>query len=195
MAINNGRVRIAGHSYSLWIWGERPVAYATNVTHTSPQPLAQAVAIQPLNYIRPVEIVTGRAIGPGELSMTVTELYGYKPWEHLAGSFSGDLIHDLADVFHKMQREYTEHGGTEPNSRPIRFVRVIRPPGRGIHLERYFNIRITDVREDENVSIETLQNTFAVTIQYTHKKRVTVAGAEIQDPGTDPINIPDPRAY
>lgn len=191
MSVTDPRVRVAGHSYSLWLWGETPVAYCTNVSHTSPQPLASAVAVQPLNYVRPAEIVTGRAIGPGEISMTVTELYGHKPWQHLGGSFDGD-IEDLADVFHKVQKSLTEFGAT-----PIRFARVIRPPQGGVWVEKYYGIRVTDIREDENVSVETLQNTFGMTIQYTHKKRVGnggQAGFSGALPG-DPINIPDPRVY
>lgn len=193
MAIVDPRVRVAGHSYSLWIWGQSPVAYCTNVRHTSPQPLAAAVAVQPLNYVRPAEIVTGRAVGPGEISMTVTELYGVKPWQHLGGSFQNeDTIQDLADVFHKVQRDLTEFSNT-----PITFVRVIRPPGGGVFLEKYYGIRITDIREDENVAVETLQNTFDITIQYTYKRRRgngSEAGLTSALSG-DPQNIPDPRVY
>ena len=184
------RVRITGHAYTLWIWGETPIAYATNVTHTSPQPLAQAVDIQPLNYVRPVEIATGRAITRGELSMTVVELYGYKPWQHLGSSFAGTLVQDLADVFHKMQREYTEWG-----SDPIRLARIIRPPGGGVYVEKYYNIRILDVREDENVTTDSLQNQLQVTVGYTHKRALDIANAGIGSQPPDPLNIPDPRIY
>lgn len=193
MAITGSpRVRVTGHAYTLWIWGGNPIAYATNVTHTSPQPLAQAADVTPLNYIRPAEIVTGRAIGRGEITMTVTELYGHKPWNHLGGSFNGNDIRDLADVFHKFQREYTEH--TPENA--IRFVRVIRPPGSGVYIEQYHNIRILDIREDETDTPDSLVNSLTISIGYTHKdnRTPTQVGGNFSDPGNDPV-IADPRVY
>jgi hypothetical protein len=192
MAILDPRVRITGHAYTLWLWGENPIAYAVNVSHTSPQPLAQAVDIQPLNYVRPAEIATGRAITRGELTMTVIELYGHKPWEHLGGSFTSDNIQDLADVFHKVQRDLTEH-----SSSPIRLARVIRPPGGGVWVEKYYNVRILDIREDENVTTDALQNQLTITVGYTHKRRQgNGSDAGFSGPqSADPVNIPNPNVY
>jgi hypothetical protein len=192
MAILDPRARVTGHAYSLWLWGSDPVAYATNVTHTSPNPVAQAVDVQPLNYVRPAEIATGRAIGSGQISMTVVELYGHTPWQHLGGSFQSTDIQDLADVFHKVQRDLTEFGNS-----PISFVRVIRPPAGGVYVQKYYNIRITDIREDENVTTDSIINQLAITIRYTHKRtRGNGADAGLSAAqSADPQNIPDPKIY
>lgn len=192
MAILDPRVRITGHAYTLWIWGNSPIAYCTNVTHTSPQPLAQAVDIQPLNYVRPAEIATGRAITRGEMTMTVIELYGHEPWDHLGGSFQSEDLQDLADIFHKVQRDLTEHGNS-----PITLVRVIRPPGGGVYIEKYYGVRILDIRQDENTTTDSLQNQLTITVGYTYKRRrgngpdAGLASAQT----SDPVNIPDPKIY
>lgn len=181
------RARVLGHAYTLWVWGGSPVAYCTNITHKSPSPLGSPVPVQPLNYVRPAEIAVGRAIGEGTISMTVVELYGHRPWDHLGGSFDGAAINDLADVFHKVQRELTEFGNT-----PINLIRVIRPPAGAIYVEKYQNVRILDIREDEQVATDSVINQLQMTVAYTHKINSSAGG-----PGTgaEPAQIPNPAIY
>jgi hypothetical protein len=164
----DSQARVVGHGYSLWLWNEVPVAYASNIQHRSPQALSPAVDIQPLNHIRPKEILTGRAIGRGEITMTVTELYGQRAWSHLTGTFGEgyDQFNDLADVFHNFRRFHTEF---TPAGTP-RFIKIIRAPAsNGVQAEEYMNIRILDVREDESASVDAMNNELQITIGYTHK--------------------------
>lgn len=180
----NPRVRVLGHAYTVWTWGGNPIAYCTNVQHSSPQPLAQSVDVQPLNYVRPAEIVTGRAITGGDITMQVTELYMNSLWHHLGNSFgaNGDF-HDLASIFHKVQRDLTEHGNT-----PIKLLRIVRPPGKPAYHTQYYGVRITDIREDENTTVDATVNSLSMSVRYAYKMNHF---NDVQDPQT----VLYPRVY
>ena len=163
------RTRILGSAYTIWMWGGQAIAFCTEVTHRSPQPITQAVDIHPLNYIRPAEIVVPRAITHGEIELGITELYTARVWEVLGGSF-GDDQQDLADVLHKQNRAYANPTGAGNYT----FVRVVRHPGTNNFTEafQYLGARIVDIREDETDRADAMQNVMRVTVWYTKKAKI-----------------------
>ena len=183
VANRNFRTREPGSTFTVWTVNGAPVVFCVEVDHQSPAPVADAVPIQPLNYIRPAEIVTARAISVGRITMNVIETYGNKPWDYLNGLFpnsnpygigaSGNAApgyNDLADVLYYMQETLTDNQGQSS----INLYRVIRTPASfGVpqpwYVTEFMGVRIVDIRENERVNIATMQNNLTIDCMYTRK--------------------------
>jgi hypothetical protein len=161
------------------MWGNSPIAFATEVSHTSPSPLSQAVTVHPLNYIRPAEIVVNRAIGNGVIVLNINEMYGYDVWEHLSNDYRINGFQDLADVLHWQNRHKTEFSVA---SEQTRILKVIRHPQGNIYVTEYKNPRIVDLREDETVNAGAMTNVLQVTVWYTHKVKAGFPGGVNLEP-------------
>ena len=173
-----GVPRVAGSGFTVLHWQGQPIAFAQTISHQSPQPVAAPVAIQPIDAQRPIDIVTPAAIGPGTLQVALYELYNEKVWDKIMrivdnGQQANDfrtLYNDLADVFVRL--------ANIDRTRGISVARVIYPPTMFGNRQRryadvYHNCKITDVRDDENIDIGTMDIAKVLTIQYTHTTRVS----------------------
>jgi len=69
------RPAIGGSGVTVMKFGGDVVAFCNGVTVTWPSAVAEAVPVQPMDAIRPLEIVTARAIGAGTIALTLTNLY------------------------------------------------------------------------------------------------------------------------
>lgn len=93
-AAQNARVRIAGAGFTLFIFKGQPIAFCEQVAHTSPKPVAQFSAIQPMDEPYPIEILAAPAAGPGQLVLNLFELFGTsgnasKVWDRLGANVGG----------------------------------------------------------------------------------------------------------
>jgi hypothetical protein len=153
--------RVGGSGFTYFKYRSAVVAFAQALTIQSPAPVADAVAVQPLNYRRPAEIVTPRAIGPGTLTVTGYEVWNASVWHQLAGL--GKAI-DLADVFQVMWNS--------GNNDLVAHVVVDPPIGKGTkgkkYLRNYHGIKITNIDDSEQIDITTMLLQKTVTFMYTH---------------------------
>lgn len=175
----NYRTRILGSSYTVWTIQDKPIVWCVSVQHQSPRLVADAVPIQPLNYLRPAEIAVPRAISAGEIVMNVIETYGNKPWDYLNNLFptansygknGGAPFSDLADVMHYMQDQLTDQDAQSN----INLYRIIRTPGSNgtqqpWYVTEFTGVRITDIRENETATTNAMQNNLEITCMYTAK--------------------------
>jgi hypothetical protein len=87
MALARNRVRVAGSGFTVFTWQGQPIAFAQQISHTSPQGVANPSAIQPMDEPYPVQVVTPAASGMGTLVLRLYELYGQQVWERLGAEF------------------------------------------------------------------------------------------------------------
>lgn len=171
--------RVGGSGFTSFWWMGQPIAFAQAVANQSPQPVAAPVAIQPLDQEYPMQILVPAAIGPGTLQVQLFELYGSKVWDTImtiTDSTSGvgtagqlPQYNDLAQVFLRLSALGT----------PINASKIVYPPNAGIRggpkvrhfAELYHNCMITDIRDDENIQIGTMEVVKNMTIQYTQMTR------------------------
>lgn len=90
-AAQNARVRIAGAGFTLFTFNGQPIAFCQQVAHTSPKPIAQFSAVQPMDEPYPIEILVPPAAGPGQLTLNMYELFGTggnanKVWDRLGAN-------------------------------------------------------------------------------------------------------------
>lgn len=172
--------RVGGSGFSAFLWHGQPIAFAQMTAHQSPQPVAAPVAIQPLDQRYPLEIITPAAVGPGTLQVQLYETYNNKVWDDImrvtdvkfASSLSTnrqDYYNDLAEVFIRLANI----------GKGIQCMKVVYPPDRvqigaptRYYADIYHNCKITDIRDDEQIDIGTMEIIKNMTVQYTHSSRL-----------------------
>ncbi len=89
------RVRVGGSGFTIFTFGQQPIAFCQQASYTSPQPVGQGVsAIQPLDEPYPIELITPAAAGMGQIVLNMFELFGSggvasKVWDRLGLSLGG----------------------------------------------------------------------------------------------------------
>ncbi len=148
------KFRLGGSGYTIFTFNGSTLAYCQTIQDTSPQPVAQAVAVQSITDKVPIEIVTARAVGPGTLRCTLMETWDLNAWQLLPGFGSART---LLDVFEEQVRQDE-----------IKCMRIIRRPNGGPRAKVYHNCKITDIDDSEQVNISTMVMPKGFTIMYTH---------------------------
>lgn len=165
--------RVGGSGFTVFQWQGEPLAFAQTLSHQSPQPVAAPVAIQPLDARYPLNIITPAAIGPGTLQVALYELYNEKVWDRIMQivDLNGkDFYNDLSEVFVRL-------ASIDPKGGGIQCSRIVYPPTMYGQVSRkyadlYHGCKITDIRDDENIQIGTMDIAKVITIQYTHATRM-----------------------
>jgi hypothetical protein len=191
MALRN-RVRVGGSGFTLFTFGGQPIAFAQQVSHTSPTPVGPGpVAIHPMDEPYPVQVITPAASGMGSLTLNLYELYNSKVWDRLGarlgfedgaaggalgnnngGTFGDSVLAgavDLVDVFIRIAEQ-------PPGT--VNVVKYIRPPVLGgnpnlakPYSEEYHGCVITNILDGEAVEVGTMEVIKQVTVAYTHMTR------------------------
>lgn len=174
---NRSRARVGGSGFTVFVWDNRPILYARQISHQSPAPVGPGtVPIHPMDTPYPVELVTPQATSMGTLTLELYELYGSNVWERLAsylnttpnasGNNRGPV--DLAGIFAQVAKQ----------GRPISIVKYVRPPARtgGVpsarpYTEEYKNCVISQLQDGETIEVGTMEVLKQITVNYTHLER------------------------
>lgn len=174
--------RVGGSGFTAFHWQGHVIGFAQAVGHQSPQPVAQPVAIQPLDAPRPLQILVPAAIGPGTLQLQMFEMYNSAVWDRIMaivdsipangtlGIPASGVYNDLVNVFLRMSAI----------GRGITASKIVYPPNAGVrggpkvrhYAEQFHNCTITDIRDDENIQIGTMEVVKSMTVMYTKMSRV-----------------------
>lgn len=178
--------RVGGSGFTAFHWGGQVIGWAQQVGHQSPQPVAQPVAIQPLDQQYPMQIIVPGAVGPGTLQLQMFEIYNTKIWDQImlvtdtvlqkdapgkAGAQPGSIYNNLAEVFQRLSAI----------NQPISCYKIIYPPNTGIrggpttkkYADKFYGCMIVDLRDDEIIQIGTMEVVKNLTIQYTFMQRIS----------------------
>lgn len=174
--------RVGGSGFTAFHWNGSVIGFAQAVGHQSPQPVAQPVAIQPLDAARPLQVLVPAAIGPGTLQLQMFEMYNSAVWDRIIAILDNNsnlttngipksgVYNDLVDVFLRMSAI----------GKGITASKIVYPPNAGVrggpklrhYAEQFHNCTITDIRDDENIQIGTMEVVKSMTIMYTKMTRV-----------------------
>lgn len=159
--------RVGGSGFTWFNYRGKVVAFSQTIAITSPQPVAEPVAIQPLNFRRPAEIVVPRAVGAGTLTITGYELWNQPMWARLTGL--GEAA-DLADVFQLMW-----NSGVDDLQASV----VVDPPvGHGSggkkYVRTFHGIKISHIDDGETIDINTMTIPKTITMMYAWSVRTGV---------------------
>lgn len=162
------KFRVGGSGFTAFYWNGKPIAFAQSVTVTTPQPVINPSVIQPMDARYPLQVITAGAIKEGYLNVQLLELYKSKVWDRLLEVAGVDkTANDLADVFYAL-------AGLD---KPINAMKIIIPPasvqGENIapYGEVYHNCVITNIEDNENIDVRTMEIVKNVTMAFTHTTR------------------------
>jgi hypothetical protein len=195
------RVRVAGSGFTLFTFGGQPITFCQQVGYTSPQPVGNGMsAIQPMDEPYPVEIITPIAAGPGSITLNMFELFGSggaasKAWDRLgatvgttqspfgattpadvstalsglyAGSnpFYGAV--DIVDIFIRQAQL------DDSQMQIVKYIRPLPLPGNSAptpYTEEYNGCVITNVVDNENIEVGTLELIKQITVAFRYVSR------------------------
>lgn len=152
------RVRVGGSGWTVFRWRGQNLAWCQQITDQAPAPVAQPVAIQPLDAEHPVEIATPRAIGAGQLQLVMYELWNETAWQQLSGLKNA---HNILDVF-KQQVRLGE----------ISCRKIIKLPNGTNKARVYHGCTVSQIDDSEQIRINTMEMPKSITIMYTHSNLV-----------------------
>lgn len=151
--------RVVG-GYTVFHWQNHPIGWTNSVQVTAVTPVADAQPVQPMNALRPLEIVTPRAHSYGTITLTRLELWNKSIWQDLAGLANSN---DIIDIF-----EYV--AGL---ANPITVTKYIRVPGNAgtDRYEQFFNVVVASVDDGEVDALNTMTIEKTMLLWYTHSKK------------------------
>lgn len=152
--------RVAG-GYTVFHWNNHPIAWADTIAVTGVTPVVAPEVVQPMNALRPLEIVTPRASRYGTITLTLKELWNSSVWQNLEGLANSN---DIIDIF-----EYV--AGLDNAISVTKYVRKPSNLAGPDRYEQFFNVIVAEVADDESVSIDTMTLPKTMTLWYTHSKK------------------------
>src|SRR4051812_35202300 len=156
------RVRVGG-GFTVFHWSNTTdvggvIAFADRVQVQAVTPVADAIAVQPMNALRPIEIVTPRAHRHGVLTMTLLDLYNETVWDRLAGITGSN---DIIDIMEYM-------AGLDAG---VRITKFVEPPSGKTYYETYFNCMIVRADDSEDIRIDTMTLPKDIEVWYTFSRK------------------------
>lgn len=189
--------RVGGSGFTSFWWNAQVIGFAQMVSHQAPQPVAAPVAIQPLDQQYPMAIITPAAIGAGTLQVQLFEMYGTKVWDNIMRiTDTTTSASNPGASFGSQGTQTNESNEPQYNDLSEVFLRlaalnigvtaskIVYPPNTGVrggpavkhYADQYHNIVITDIRDDEQIEIGTMEVLKNMTLMYTHMTRVKETG-------------------
>lgn len=152
------KVRIGGSGFTTMLWQGQRLAYLQTMQDQPPTPVAQAVAVQPIDEPVPLEIVTAMAVGVGTLRVSFYELWDAPVWAKLPG------LEGTSNLLEVLKRQIQL--GT------ITLQKVIKSPTGIMRARVFHNCVVVDIDEGESVNIGTMVLPKTLTVQYCYSTPV-----------------------
>lgn len=162
------RIRVGG-GFTVFHWSNTTdpggvIAVADRVQVASVTPVTGAVAVQPMNALRPMEIVTPRAHTNGVITLTLTDLYNQSVWDRLAGLAGSN---DIIDIMEYM-------AGLDQG---VMITKYVEPPNGKPYSETFYNCMIVRADDNEDIRIDTMVINKDVEVWYTHSRKSIATSA------------------
>lgn len=75
--------RLTGSGHSILYFGSIPITWMRFYTETPPKLVAEPSVIQPLDFARPAEIMTSKAMAEGTIEVDLIESWSQQAWNRL----------------------------------------------------------------------------------------------------------------
>lgn len=151
--------RVLG-GYTVFHWNNQPIGWTESIAVTAVAPVVEAQAVQPMNALRPLEIVTPRASTYGTITLSRIELWNQSVWQDLAGLANSN---DIIDIF-----EFV--AGLNNAISVTKYIRTPNAVGPDRY-EQFFNVVVASVDDGETVDIRAMTVEKTMTLWYTHSKK------------------------
>lgn len=185
MAVNsNTRAVIGGSGVTVIRWSypgqqSEVIGFARSVTVTAPKAVAPEVPVQPIDRIRPIEVVAAYAQSYGTISLTLTQIYRQDAWQRLAGL---SLAQDFTDVSREIAGQTNPHGVVIERwmTPPVPLSGINANNTLNSYSEAFFQCVLTDIGDDVPVDVTTMLLDKVLTFAYAYSiKRYVNSGKQL----------------
>lgn len=153
-------VRVVGSNYTTFLYQGKPIAYLEVLDDTGQQAFSNGGRgyefVHPLGEEVPTDIVTGRVLDGGLLTLGIRELWNQQVWEQLAG-LAGTS--NIVEIFRRL--------AAQPNY--VTCAKVIKPPSGPQYGNIYHKCVIVGIDDRETVTIGQLSIAKNILVAYTSK--------------------------
>lgn len=153
-------VRVVGSNYTSFLYNGKPIAYLEVVDDTGQRAMSSGGQgyefIHPLGHVYPTDIVTGRVLDGGLLTLSIRELWNGQVWEQLQGLAGSS---NIVEIFERL--------AASPNY--VTCAKIITPPSGRRYGVVYHQCTIVDITDGETVQIGQLSIAKNIVVGYTHK--------------------------
>ncbi len=159
------RTRVVGSGFSSLSFNGRPLAFLDGFNDSGQTALGAGAMgaggggtgwepVIPLDARYAIEWATSRVLNPGQLTITLRELWNEPAWWRLG--FGGTV--DIVQVFERLAQ-----------TGEVTAQMIIRPPNGGVRTRTYHNLLITNIDDTETVTVGALTIGKNIQAVYSHK--------------------------
>lgn len=145
--------RVVGGGNTIIHQGGKDIAFLTSISDTPPKVIGSTVVVQPLNAKRPVDIITGNAVGEGSMTLTLIDVWDEEAWNRLTGYENAKDILDVYEANRRMASGFT-------------MTKMVKSPTGKTRGKTYSGCVISDVTEAETINIDTMTKDVVITVMY-----------------------------
>lgn len=157
------KVRVAGSGFTTFNYRGKPIAFLDSIQDSGQPPFGGGIeGIIPIGASHPVEVVTGRVIDFGRLTLSIRELWDEPVWYQLAGL--NGVGETITDVWKALADDPAQ----------VTCQMIVKPPGSSVWRGKtYHNCVVTDITDGEQITVGSLSISKNITVAYTHKTPFT----------------------
>lgn len=165
------RSRVVGSAFSTLSYAGQVIAFLQAYIDSGQQAVAEPEAIQPLGERNAVEWATARAIRPGTMAVTITELWNEEVWwQFFRNNPLNTQPGDIVAVWEAM--------AAAPQATTMQTL--VKPAGSSTWRGKQFhNCLITRIPDGDTVNIGAMTVDKNVTIGYTHTTPLVQAASAV----------------
>jgi hypothetical protein len=158
----NTNLRVVGSGFTTFTYQGKILAWCESVADSGQAPISNPEPITPLGASHPVEIVTGRVLGAGNLTLTLRETWNAPVWYQLG--LTG--ANTITAVFARLAEQ--------PNF--VSCQMIIRPPNsNAVRGKVYHNCVVTRIDDSELIAVGRLSVARNIVVHYTHTTPINAA--------------------
>lgn len=159
------QARVTGSNYTLFHWRGNALAYLEQVADSGQPAFGGSQGngievIQPLGYARPKEIVAGRVVGAGQLTLTFRETWHKEVWEQLPGLTGTENIVQVFAALRNM-------------ASPVSASKIIKAPDGFKRGKTYHNVTIATIDDSDTFNIGSITVPKNIVAYYTHTTKLS----------------------
>lgn len=152
-------VRVLGSNYTTFLYNGKSIAYLEVIDDTGQRAFSNGGQgyefIHPIGHVTPTDVVTGRVLDGGLITLGIRELWNAQVWEQLQGLAGSS---NIVEIFERL--------AASPNY--VTCAKIITPPGGKRYGKIFHQCVIVNIDDRETITIGQLSVAKTLLVAYTN---------------------------